>query len=107
MTSSTGGLTIAKCRQCGSLYFPRRLICHRCGSDAWTDQRLHDAVIEESTTLAHVAGGGHGGPRILATVRAAGGLLLVVGLETPLPDGTRVALTEKAGAPIARPADSG
>jgi uncharacterized OB-fold protein len=107
MNASVGGFMVVKCSQCGSLYFPRRLICRRCGGDTWTDECLHDAVIEESTTVAHVAGRGHGGPRTLATVRAAGGLRLIVGLETPLPDGVRVLLTEKDGAPTARPADRG
>ena len=107
MNASRRGFMVAKCNRCGALYFPRRLICRRCGGDAWTDERLHDAVIEESTTVAHVAGGGHGAPRTLATVRAAGGLRLIVGLQTSLPDGARVLLTGKDGAPIARPADRG
>jgi uncharacterized OB-fold protein len=103
--ASGDGLTVARCSRCGSLYFPRRLICRRCGGAAWTDERLHEAVIEESTTVAHVAGGSHGGTRMLATVRAAGGLHLIVGLEGPLPGGARVLLREKNGAPVARPAD--
>jgi uncharacterized OB-fold protein len=102
--ASADGLTVAKCSRCGSRYFPRRLICRRCGSADWTDERLHDAVIEESTTIAHVAGG-HGGPRTLATVRAAGGLRLIVGLEAPAPEGARVLLREKNGAPTAQPRD--
>jgi uncharacterized OB-fold protein len=101
------GFTVAKCSRCGLLYFPRRLICRSCGSVDWADEHLHEGVIEESTTVAHVAGGGQGGPRTLATVRAAGGLRLIVGLEAPAPDGARVLLGEKNGAPIARPADRG
>jgi uncharacterized OB-fold protein len=106
MNVPASGFSVARCSRCGSLYFPRRLICRRCGGDTWTDERLLDAVIEESTAVAHVSGGGHGGPRILATVSAAG-VHLVVGLETPLPDGARVLLFEQDGAPIARPVDPG
>jgi uncharacterized OB-fold protein len=100
------GFTVAKCSGCGQLCFPRRLVCRRCGSADWADEYLHEGLIEESTTVAHVAGGGQGGPRTLATVGAAGGLCLIVGLETPAPEGARV-LGEKNGAPIARLADRG
>ena len=99
----TPGFRIAKCKACGALYFPRRLICRVCGSDAWAEETLHDAVIEESTSVVHVAGREDGVPRCLATVRTAGPHL-IVGLETPLPDGTRVLLFDKGGAPIARTA---
>jgi uncharacterized OB-fold protein len=99
--AAADGFTVAKCSRCGSRYFPRRLICRRCGNDVWIDERLHDAVIEEATIVAHMVGG-DGAPRTLATVRAAEGLRLIVGLETPLREGTRVRLSEKNGAPIAR-----
>ena len=100
----TPGFRIAKCTTCGALYFPRRLICRVCGSDTWTDETLHDAVIEESTSVVHVAGREDSAPRCLATVRTAAGPRLIVGLEMPLADGTRVLLFDEGGAPIARPA---
>jgi uncharacterized OB-fold protein len=105
--TAADGFTVAKCCRCGSCFFPRRLICRRCGSDIWADERLHDAVVEESTTVAHVAGGGQGAPRILATVCAVGGLRLIVGLELPLREGTCVRLSERNGAPIGRAVDRG
>ncbi len=100
----TPGFRIAKCKACGALYFPRRLICRICGGDIWVDETLHEAVIEESTSVVHVAGREDGAPRCLATVRTAAGPRLIVGLETSLPYGTRVLLFDKGGAPIARPA---
>lgn len=100
----TPGFRIGKCKTCGALYFPRRLICRACGHDTWTDEILHDAVIEESTSVVHVAGREDNVPRCLATVRTAAGPRLVVGLEKPLPDGTPVLLFDHGGAPVARSA---
>ena len=105
MNISADGFTVAKCIQCGSLYFPHRLICHRCGGHAWTDEHLRNAVIEETTTLSPVAGDGDRGLRYLATVHAAEGLRLVAGLDEPLPEGTCVILMEKDGAPVVRRTD--
>ena len=96
------GLSVGKCGNCGTHYFPWRLICRRCGADAWIEARIHEAVIEESTTVMHVVGGGDGQPKYLATVRTAEGPRIIVGLESPVPDGKRVALLEKNGAPLAR-----
>jgi uncharacterized protein len=98
------GFTVAKCGRCDALHFPPRLICPRCGSDQWIGEQLYEAVIEEATTLAHIAGADDQPARYLATARAARGLRLIVGLDTPLPEGTRVVLSDADGAPIARPA---
>ena len=100
----TPGFKVAKCCGCGTLYFPRRLVCRVCGSDSWIDETLHDAVIEESTSVMHVAGREDGAPSHLATARTAAGPRLVVGLDAPLPDGTRVRLFDKNGAPVAQAA---
>jgi uncharacterized OB-fold protein len=104
MNETMQGFRITKCGRCGKLYFPSRLICRVCGGHSWVEETIHDAVIEESTMVAHVIGGQTSGPRHLATVRGVGGLRLIVGLEAPLPDGTHVLLCEKDGAPIAGPA---
>jgi uncharacterized OB-fold protein len=98
------GLSVSECANCGTHYFPRRLVCRRCGTDAWIDKRIYEAVIEESTTVLHVVGG-DGKPRYLATVCTQEGPRIIVGLEAPSPDGTRVALLEKNGAPLARAID--
>jgi len=104
MNAAVHGFPVTKCGRCGSLYFPRRLICHRCGNDTWAEDYLREAVTEESTTVQHVAGRTDGTPRHLATVRALQGIRLIVGLEAPLPEGTRVLLFNKDGAPVAKPA---
>ena len=100
-TGFTLGLRITRCGTCHKPYFPGRLICHVCGNDTWVAETLHEAVIEDVTTVSHVIGSS-AGPSHLATVRAIEGLRLVVGLEEPLREGTRVNLFDKSGAPLAR-----
>jgi uncharacterized OB-fold protein len=102
MKDSAAGFPVGQCRQCGALYFPRRLICHRCGGDTWGDAFVREAVVEEATTVSHAIGQERPAPRHLATVRTPEGLHLIVGLEMPAEPGTRVALIEKDGAPFAR-----
>jgi uncharacterized OB-fold protein len=102
MNAVAEGLTVGKCSQCGALYFPRRLICRRCGSDAWVDARVTEAVIEEVTTLNQAIGQAPGARRHLATARTIEGLHLIVGLEIRLEPGVEVNLVEKGGAPFAR-----
>jgi len=102
MNAPVEGFRVTKCGRCGTSYFPRRLICRKCGNDSWVDVVLRDAVVEESTTIRHVAGGELGTVRHLATLRSGDGLHFIAGVDAPLPDGTPVLLYEKDGAPIAR-----
>jgi hypothetical protein len=67
---------------------------------------VHDAVIQESTTVMRAVGNQSQAPRHLATALAAGDLHLIVGLTVPVQDGTRVAIFERNNAPIAMPEDS-
>lgn len=106
MSATASGFTVGKCHHCGALYFPRRLICRRCGADDWTDATVSEAMIEESTTVARAIGRADGGASHLASARTPEGLCLVVGLDEPLPRGTRITLFAREGAPVgaARPA---
>jgi hypothetical protein len=97
----SAGLKVWNCAGCGALYFPARLICYRCGGDEWTNVRISEGTIEESTRTPG-ADGSTG--TLLATVNATG-LRIVAALETLLPDGARVVLEERSGAPWALPAD--
>ena len=102
MNAFADGLTVGKCSRCDALYFPRRLICRRCGSDAWVDARVTQAVIEEVTTLNQAVGQAAGARRHLATVRTIEGLRVIVGLEIHVEPGVEVNLVERGGAPFAR-----
>lgn len=96
------GFRVTKCERCGTPYFPRRLICRKCGHDSWIEHIHFEAVIEESTVIRHVAGMERTAARHLATVTTGDGLHLVVGLDASLADGTLVELYEQDGAPVAR-----
>jgi uncharacterized OB-fold protein len=101
MNASATGFPVGQCSQCGALYFPRRLICRRCGGDAWVDAVVREATVQEITTVSHAIGQESGGVRHLATARTPEGLHLIVGLKSPVEPGTRIDLVEKDGAPFA------
>lgn len=107
MATDRQGFVVAKCTQCGTLYFPRRLICRRCGATAWTDAAVSEAKVEEATTVARAIGRDDGKASHLASARTPEGLCLVVGLEAPIERGTRIALYDGGGAPVGRPLPSG
>jgi len=98
----SAGLRVWKCSTCGARYFPARLICHKCGGGVWTDESIFEGMIEESTRIVSAD---NSKSRFLATVNAAG-LRFIAALATPLPDGARVVLEERNGAPWAVIADS-
>jgi uncharacterized OB-fold protein len=98
--TASAGLKVCKCAGCNALYFPTRLICHRCGGGTWTDEFVREGTIEEST---RIIGENNSPDRLLATINAAG-LHMIVRLTAPLPDGARVILEERNGAPWAAPA---
>jgi hypothetical protein len=99
--AASTGLTVCKCCGCGALFFPARLICYRCGAGDWSHERIYEGTIEESTRIPGVNGSKD---TFLATTNAAG-LHIIAALEEPMPDGTRVLLEERGGAPWIVPAD--
>lgn len=107
MNNVAKGLTVACCAECGAYYYPRRLICRRCGSDAFDDHLIREAIVEESTTILHVTHQQDWTPCHLATVRTVEGLHVIVGLDAPVADGTRVILDDRNGAVIATRDDAG
>jgi uncharacterized OB-fold protein len=98
---SAAAFMVAKCAQCGAVYFPRRLICRRCGANDWTDVQVSEAVIEEATTVSHSVGSEGEGQRHFATARTSEGLRLVIGSSELLNRNARVRLAAKDGAPFA------
>jgi hypothetical protein len=71
----------------------------------WLDQTVCEALVEEVTTVFHVIGEDHKGPRNLASVRTPEGTCLIVGSEGALRTGTRVLLYTTDGAPWAKPSE--
>jgi uncharacterized OB-fold protein len=106
MPTDQQGFVVAKCPRCGTLYFPRRLICHRCGGSEWTDAVVSEATVEEATTVARAIGRDDGKASHLASARTPEGLCLVVGLDAPAERGSRIVLSDGGGAPIGQPLPS-
>jgi len=98
----TPGLALAKCTVCEATYFPMRLICAACGSASWGEDMVHKGTLEQMTTVRHAAGRADWQPRFIACVRTDKGQVINAGLEEPLSGGTRVALFDRDGSPIAR-----
>ena len=96
------GIPVTRCTACKTGFFPARLICPKCGSAAWSQDEVHEGVVEQSTIVHHAAGQKDWEPRHIASIRTADGQMIVAGLEEPLPDKTRVSLFERDGSPIAR-----
>lgn len=96
------GIPLTRCINCGAGYFPARLICAKCGEADWRDDTVGEGVVEQSTIVRVAAGQADWTPRHIASVRTVDGQLIVVGLEEPLPNATKVALFDRDGSPIAR-----
>ena len=96
------GLTIWRCRHCGTGYFPERLICARCRRVDWKEDRVSEAVVEEITTIRHMLGQTDWKPRRLGAVRTSDGQLITVGLLDDSGAGTTIDLFEDGKAPFGR-----
>ena len=70
-SSASPGVTIWRCQRCGVAFFPQRLMCPRCHGHSWRQNRVHDAVIEEVSTIHHMIGATNWTPRRIASVRTA------------------------------------
>jgi uncharacterized OB-fold protein len=100
----TPGVPVSRCTSCGEGYFPTRLICPHCGSDAFRPDRVLDGKVEQTTVVRHAAGRSDWRPHHLATVRTSNGQIIIAGLDAPLPNDTRVNLFERDGSLFAREA---
>jgi uncharacterized OB-fold protein len=102
----TPGVPVNRCTSCGAGYFPTRLICMRCGGDSFQIDRVLDGNIEQTTVIRHAAGHADWQPHHLATVRTSDGQVIIVGLDGPLANDTRVNLFDQDGMITAREARS-
>lgn len=97
---------IQECSECGTHYFPDRLLCGSCNSNSFSERVVTESVVEEFTQIA--AGD------CLATVRLLGELAVIAtlidveprrGLTVPV-EATRASATGHAYLPGARTSDS-
>jgi Rubredoxin-like zinc ribbon domain (DUF35_N) len=50
------GVAIWRCAGCRTAFFPQRLLCPRCHGDAFAQERVYEAVVEEVSTIRHMLG---------------------------------------------------
>lgn len=94
------GLSIWRCRACGVAFFPERLLCPRCHSHEWEQDRVYDAVVEEVSTIRHMIGQSDWTPRRIASVRTSDGQRITVGLRDESGPGATIVLFEDGTAPF-------
>ena len=99
----TPGVGIWRCVKCGTGFFPQRLLCARCHADSFEPDRVHEAVVEEISTIRHMLGQTDWKPRRIANVSTPdGGPPLTVGLLDDSGPGTRIEFFQEGGAPVGR-----
>jgi uncharacterized OB-fold protein len=98
----TPGVGIWRCVKCHAGFFPQRLLCPRCHGDAFEPDRVHQAVVEEISTIRHMLGQADWQPRRIASVRTADGQRITVGLMDESGPGSTIALFEEGTAPFGK-----
>ena len=93
------GVAIWRCAGCRAAFFPQRLLCPRCHGDVFAQERVHEAVVEEVSTIRHMLGQTDWQPRRIANVRTADGPCITVGLTDESAPGTVIELLEEGTAP--------
>jgi uncharacterized OB-fold protein len=96
----TDGVAIWRCTQCGTGFYPQRLLCPHCHGHTFTADRVHEAVVEEVSVIRHMLGQADWQPRRIASVRTAGGVLMTIGLCDDSEPGAAIELYEEDGAPF-------
>ncbi len=98
----TPGVGIWRCVKCRAGFFPQRLLCPRCHGDAFDEDRVLEAVVEEISTIRHMLGQPDWQPRRIASVRTADGQRITVGLTDESGPGAVIALFEEGTAPFGK-----
>ena len=96
----TPGLGIWRCMNCGSGFFPQRLLCARCHGASLEPDRVYEAVVEEVSVIRHMLGQSDWQPRRIASVRTSDGQRITVGLTDEFGPGTVIELFEQDTAPF-------
>jgi uncharacterized protein len=94
--SDAAGVQLWVCQSCHTGYFPRRLICHRCGAAWWRPETALDGTVEETTTVRRRVGA-DSDLAVLGTIRLDGGQRVVAALAQTLAPGSRVELAQSGG----------
>jgi uncharacterized protein len=98
----SAGVTIWRCTVCGRRCFPEPLLCPACHGHEFATDSVSDGVVEEVSVIRHMLGQENWQPRRIASVRAAGGVLMTVGLRDESGPGMHVMLFQEDEAPFGR-----
>lgn len=98
----TPGIGIWRCANCFLGLFPQPMLCPRCHGAVFGIERIHDAVVEEISTIHHMIGQENWKPRRIASVRTSDSQLVTVGLIDDSKVGSAVQLFEDGTAPVGR-----
>ena len=98
----TPGVGIWRCNTCGLGVFPQPLLCPRCHGAAFSDDRVHEATVEEISVIRHMIGQENWQPRRIASVRTRDGMVMTVGLQDDAGPGATVALFQDDTAPFGK-----
>lgn len=98
----SAGLSIWRCVNCRTGFFPERLLCARCHGDKFEIDRVTEATIEEVSVIHHMLGQENWQPRRIASVRTSDGQRITVGLRDQSGPGETIALFEEGTAPFGK-----
>jgi len=96
------GLGVWRCRNCGSRFFPRRLLCLDCQSPEMDEDRIHEGRVEEVAVIRHMIGQADWQPRRIANVSTKEGVMLTVGLLDDAGIGDTIDIVQRGTAPFGR-----
>jgi uncharacterized OB-fold protein len=96
------GVTIWRCANCRTGYFPEPLLCPKCHGARFEIDRVTEAVVEEISVIRHMIGQENWQPRRIANVRTPEGLHMTVGLQDQSGPGAVIELFEDGTAPFGR-----
>ncbi len=99
-TSAKAGVTIWRCTNCGTGFFPERLLCARCHGDKFETDTVSKATIEEVSVIHHMLGQENWQPRRIASVLTSDGQRITVGLRDESQPGDTIMLFEEGTAPF-------
>ena len=80
----------AKCKACGKVYFPRRVICTECFSEELEEVALSREATLHTFTVVHIGVKGFATPYILAWVTFPEGVRIVSQLDCSVEDAERL-----------------
>jgi uncharacterized OB-fold protein len=85
-------LSVPLCAACHHACFPPRLLCPRCGGDAWHAKEVTGGEVLAATTVAHRPDAATRAPVHLASVRIEGGVIIITRVAHPVSAGEVLAV---------------